>query len=136
MFSQAKRALCFRYSGLRRGEHYGRQDPSILSTDVLLMGVSEWPAVLEVLREYRISNAQVSIRCDATMDDIIDTLEAPAALLTQELGLSSSVCKSSCQAAKSGERHHANCAVTKGCSCQSRDTPARAIENTAQRFMS
>ena len=30
----------------------------------------------EVLREYKINNAQVSIRCDATMDDIIDTLEA------------------------------------------------------------
>ena len=30
----------------------------------------------QVLREYRISNAQVSIRCNATMDDIIDTLEA------------------------------------------------------------
>lgn len=32
----------------------------------------------KVLKEYRISNAQVSIRCNATMDDIIDTLEALA----------------------------------------------------------
>ncbi|CAK9061719.1 unnamed protein product [Durusdinium trenchii] len=32
-------------------------------------------SIMQVLKEYRISNAQVSIRCNATMDDIIDTLE-------------------------------------------------------------
>jgi|Cyp1metagenome_2_1107374.scaffolds.fasta_scaffold08753_16 ribosome-interacting GTPase 1 len=37
---------------------------------------SQHSCASEVLREYRISNAQVSIRCNATMDDIIDTLEA------------------------------------------------------------
>lgn len=42
---------------------------------------------LQVLREYRISNAQVSIRCNATMDDIIDTLEADWGFCWVLLGL-------------------------------------------------
>jgi len=35
-----------------------------------------WQEIKAVLGEYRIANANVSIRCDATVDDLIDILEA------------------------------------------------------------
>lgn len=78
---------------------------------------------LQVLREYRISNAQVSIRCNATMDDIIDTLEADWGFCWVLLGL-----VGACWVGGILE-----CPMWKfpwECAFQ-----PRAIESTAQRFM-